>query len=891
MPADPHLKPAASPPAVASSLAESHAAGFSKAQQNFEASGDGRAFTLARSALVDSVVTELYRQYVSAKPSGPQNFCLLALGGYGRRELFPYSDIDLLFLSEDDESGEAQREAVAAMARTLWDLRLRVGSSSRTLDECGVLRRDNLEFPIALLDCRYLAGDARLFTRLRDRAIPRLLARDAKDLVRDIAEMTRQRHARSGNTIFHLEPNLKEAPGGLRDYHVARWLAQISQMEKTSRGAAPEDSWPSELRGDATQAFDFLSAARCFVHLRQGRDDNLLTYELQDEAAARGVGLSHGARVAPARWMQTYFRHARSIDRLTAQLLDDARPARASLYAIFQDWKSRASNADFSVVRGRIYPRQPAAVFDDPGLLLALFELLARHGLEPSREAERWVEQSLARVPAHHTVPGVAERLPRLPELWTRFRQILVLPHAAEALRAMHRLGLLDALFPEFRAIDSLVVRDFFHRYTVDEHSFMTIEHLKALGAAENPWERSLAEVLTEIERPELLFLALLFHDVGKGMPGDNHIARSLEALDGVMARLELEAEEREAVRFLVAQHLEMSATLQRRDIFDPETVRAFAGRVGTTERLKMLCLLTYADIKAVNPEALTPWKGEMLWQLYVAASNFFTRSVDEERLHAAREEAGQVDQVLRSVSPAATRQEFSAFLEGFPRRYLASRSPEEIAGHFARARQLARSPVQVSLRTRDHSFELTVLTADRPYLFASITGTLAAWGMNIVKAEAFANAAGTILDTFRFVDLFRTLELNPSETARFKQSVVDVLTGKADLRKLLSGRISPRTAQRVKVKISTQVRFDDASSSHSTLLELITQDRPGLLYEVSSTLADLGCNIEVALIDTEGQKVIDVFYLTRGGKKLGVAEQQAVRDALLEKLGQAVSG
>lgn len=884
MPADPHSKPVASPPApaAASSLVESHAAGFPKAQQNFEATGDGRGFTLARSALVDSVVSELYRRHVSAQPSGPENFCLLALGGYGRRELFPYSDIDLLFLSEDDERGEAQREAVAAMARTLWDLRLRVGSNSRTLAECGELRRDNLEFPIALLDSRYLAGDLELFTRLCDRAIPRLLARDAKDLVRDIAEMTRQRHARSGNTIFHLEPNLKEAPGGLRDYHVARWLAQIAQMEKSSKGAAPEDSWPFELRGDAAQAFDFLSAARCFVHLRQGRDDNLLTYELQDEAAARGVGLSHGARVAPARWMQTYFRHARSIDRLTSRLLDDARPARASLYAIFQDWKSRASNADFSVLRGRIYPRQPAAVFDDPGLLLGLFEFVARHGLEPSREAERWVEQSLTRV---------ADRLPRLPGLWTRFRQILVLPHAADALRAMHRLGLLDALFAEFRAIDSLVVRDFFHRYTVDEHSFMTIEHLKALRAAENSWERSLAEVLTEIEQPELLFLALLFHDVGKGMPGDNHIERSLEALEGIMARLELEVEEREAVRFLVARHLEMSATLQLRDIFDPETVRAFAERVGTTERLKMLCLVTYADIKAVNPEALTPWKGEMLWQLYVAASNFFTRSVDEERLHAAREEAGQVDQVLRFVSPPATRQELSAFLEGFPRRYLASRPPEEIAGHFALARQLARSPVQVSLRTRDHSLELTVLTADRPYLFASITGTLAAWGMNIIKADAFANAAGTILDTFRFVDLFRTLELNPSETARFKQNVVDVLTGKADLRKLLSGRISPRTAPRVKVKISTQVRFDDASSSHSTLLELITQDRPGLLYEVSSALADLGCNIEVALIDTEGQKVIDVFYLTRGGKKLGVAEQQAVRNALLERLGQAGSG
>lgn len=890
---DPPLKPVSAKPNSPSSLAAFYAGEFANIRQRFEMTRDGRAAAGEGSALVDALLEQLYGVGFSPQLSGTEKFCLVALGGYGRRELFPYSDVDLLFLSADGRTLLSQRETLAAISRTLWDLKLRVGCTARTLAECGQLQRDNLEFSIALLDARYLAGDTEVFARLRDRAIPRLVARARQDLVQDLVEMTRHRHAKYGNTIFHLEPNLKETPGGLRDYQVARWLTLISQLEKQPSWAAPEDLWPASLGSESRRALSYLSAARCFLHYLQGRDDNHLSYELQDRAAAFGIGHAPGQEVAAADWMRQYFRHARAIHRLTSGLLDDATPARSSLYAIVQDWRSRLSNSDFSVVRGRIFPRHPDAVLNDPSLLLRLFELVARHGLHPSREAERWVDESL---------PRIAAIGPRLPGLWHHFRQILLLPHAAEALRAMHRLGLLVPLFPEFRAIDSLVVRDFYHRYTVDEHSLMAIQTLEALrtlpappaavaaprsgpGDSTGAWEAKFAEMLAELEQPELLFLALLFHDVGKGMPGSSHIEGSLEALEAILERLDLAPEDRDTVRFLVAQHLEMSATLQRRDVFDPETVRNFAEQVGTLERLKMLCLLTYADIKAVNPEALTPWKAEMLWQLAVAAANYLTRSVDEERVHFTPAGLAQVERILPLLSPPATEQELSAFLEGFPRRYLAAHSPEEIARHFELARQLDQNPVWVSLRHRDRLFELTVLTADRPLLFASITGTLAAWGMNIVKADAFGNSSGTILDTFRFADLFRTLELNPSEIDRFTKSVAAVLRGEVNLQDLMKARVNPRRLPRSKVKVETEIRFDESSSTHSTLLELITQDRPGLLYRVSSALAELGCNIAVALIDTEGHKVIDVFYLTCGGAKLDLAKQKEIRRALVEQL------
>lgn len=873
---------------AAASLSDFYASEFARIRHAFESAGDGLAAASERARLVDGVVVRLYQEHLATHSSGPEGFCLVALGGYGRNELFPQSDIDLLFLSENNSGVRDLRDGVAALARALWDLKLRVANTSRTLAECGELHRDNMEFNVALLDCRYLAGDGGVFTRLRERTVPRTAARDHAEMVRRLLEMTEMRYGKYGGTIFHLEPNLKEAPGGLRDYHLARWLSRLFELERSARWIPPEELWSRQLGTAATGAHAFLAEARTFLHYRQERDDNHLTYELQDEAAAAAIGLSPRAALPPEEWMRHYFRHARSIHRLTAQLIEESAPPRTSLYGLFQDWRSRLSTPDFSVVRGRIFLRQPAA-FQNAVDLLGLFEFAARHGLDLSREAERHVEQAIPRLDDAATCSA---------GLWQALRRIFIAPHATAALRSMHRLGLLDALFPEFRAIDSLVVRDFYHRYTVDAHTLLTLENLERLrhperGRAFPEWQGRFAEILGELEQPELLFLALLFHDVGKGLDLGDHVRGSLNAAESVSERLSFEATERETVRFLILNHLEMSATVLRRDIFDAETVRAFAEKVGTAERLKMLTLLTYADVQSVNPEALTPWKGEMLWQLYAATSNRLTRSLDSERIQAGSEEDATA-RILPHLPPSATPSQLQAFLAGFPRRYVLTHSAKEIAAHFESAQHLGDEPVQVMLGARDHSYELTVLTSDRPFLFARLAGTLAAWGMNILKAEAFSNAAGIVLDTFRFADLHQTLELNPSERGRFCRHVAQVVTGRLNLQELLRGRVNPQTLPRTKVRVPTQIRFEDAPASsqperqrpRSTLLEVIAQDRPGLLYQISSALAELGLNIEVALIDTEGQKAIDVFYLTTRGTTLDAQEQEEVRKVLLHKLG-----
>jgi [protein-PII] uridylyltransferase len=856
-----------------SSLQDLYAEESAKIQQRFEQTGDGKSAIRERAALIDSVVSELWNE-VRANGGPAEGFCVSAMGGYGRRALFPYSDIDLLFLYAKEGNEEfLSRKAITPLSQSLWDLHLRVSPTTRTLAECGKLYRNNIEFNISLLDCRYICGDAKLFERLRTRVLPAMVIRESEALMQELTGLARTRHQKYGQTIFHLEPNIKDGPGGLRDYQVACWLAQIAEMRHSREWKDPAPLLPAPLRADAVKAIDFLDSVRCYLHYRQGRDLNVLTYELQSEAAAKGIGLHGGRAASPNDWMRAYFRQARAIYRLTV-LFEEVPQAKSVWKRLLGARRSPLSTPDFNVVDGRISLRQPASV-EDPKVMFRLFERVAQHNLKLTAETENAVEAAL---------PRIEKWLSTAPDVWEPFRKLLVLPYAAPALRAMHRVGLLDLIFKEFRAIDSLVIRDYYHRYTVDEHSLVTIANLHALASADAGADHRFHDILSSLEHADLLYLSLLFHDVGKGMPNESHVEGSLEAVRGVLERLRLDSFERETVTFLIANHLRMSATLLRRDIFDPEAVHDFARIVGTIEHLKMLTLFTYADIKAVNPEALTPWKAEMLWQLYAATENYLNRSVDDQRLYLAGEGAEQLERLIPKGEDAAEAERFRNFLDGFPRRYLLTHSSGEISAHYRMYRRLGHSVAEISITKRNEYYELVLVTKDRPFLFTNVVGTISSWGMNILKADACANRDGVVLDLLRFSDRFQTLDHNPSEVLRLKQQLVAAISGELDVAALMKRKFHPEKRP-PKVSVETRIHIDNECSSHSTVVEIVALDRPGLLYNISSTFAEHGFNIEVGLIDTEGGTATDVFYVTQKGAKLTPAGQHQLQLELQQRL------
>jgi len=754
--------------------------------------------------------------------------------------------VDLLLLFESERLALAHKDTISAFLQRLWDSGIRVSHSVRTPDECSEVHDRNIELNISLLDQRYLTGDRALYAELA-RRLPKFIHANRDALIRNLSQLTRERHTKYAGTFYHLEPNVKETPGGLRDYQLICWLQQLRETEITRLGIA--DPAP-----ELQQAFRFLARLRCYLHCQSGRDNNVLSFDAQDAIAeewnASGSAEAGTTRspIDAATWMREYYRHSRAIYRAAMRVLEASEAQSSSLFAQFRDWRSRLSNADFSVHRERAHFRAPHRLDVEPELVLSLFEFVARHGVRVSFEAEQRIESRIGLLREYFAEPRA---------LWPALNQILSLPHAPLAARAMHETGVLSAMFPELEQIECLVIRDFFHRYTVDEHTLVAMQNLWNMRGG-------YADMLAEVKQPGLLMFAVLFHDSGKGTPNEGHVDASLRLADRAVTRIRMPEQDRDTVLFLIQRHLDLSSAMQSRDLSDPQTIRDVAHQAETVERLKALTLVTHADISAVNPQTMTPWRSDQLWQLYLKVYNELTRSLESDRIDSVP--SGPPERVN--------------FLQGFPTRYLRTHTEAEIDGHMALEEMSRKKGVAVEIRKLESAWLLTLVAGDRPGLFASVAGTLSSFGMHILKAEAFSNRRGLALETLAFADPTRTLDLNPTEVDRLRATTERVIAGKTDVAELLRSRPKPTLPSR-KARIPARVSFDSEASRTATLIEIVAEDRPGLLFDLASAISSNGGNIEVVLIDTEAHKAIDVFYVTADGRKLTLEKQQILGESL----------
>jgi [protein-PII] uridylyltransferase len=447
-------------------------------------------------------------------------------------------------------------------------------------------------------------------------------------------------------------------------------------------------------------------------------------------------------------------------------------------------------------------------------------------------------------------------------------------------LSEMHDCGLLTAIFPELHAISCRVIRDFYHKYTVDEHTLLTIRGVERLLDPDLPSRGRVASLLAELRAPELLVLALLYHDVGKWKE-ENHAEESVRMAGPMMERLGIDPESRQDVVFLIGQHLQMSRAAFRRDSEDPTVVRQFAGLVGTDERLKMLCLMTLVDIQAVSTDTLTPWKEELLWRLYVDTYNQVTLGYADEVIEGHGAAAG----LLASRPDDIAEDELARFLEGFPRRYLALFPAEHIFRHLRLARDITRDAVHLFLEQKGGMWELTVVTLDKPALFSNISGVLSYTGMDILRGFAMTSPSGLVLDMFQFTDHEGFLRCNPGAEAQLEKRLQEAVAGRQDVSELLQRKERGVLHQRGPRRVAPVVTVDNEHSQRYTVVEIVAQDELGLLHRISRAVSAHGCDVDLVLISTEGNKAIDVFHLTRAGAKLPEDAQAALREDLQRML------
>jgi len=764
--------------------------------------------------------------------------------------------VDLLIVF-DGSVGAAEERLLKSILHPLWDLRLEVGHHIREITDVETVDSDNPEYLVALLDARYVDGDRDVFGAFSDACLRPGTAWQAPTLAA-LRDLIKRRHSQFNHTLYHLEPDVKNAPGGLRDISASRLLGHLS------RPGAP----PIFEEGRLAEAEDFMLRIRSILHLERGRNLNVLTHELQ-ETVASAFGLE---KVAPQRRVETlmsaYFHHARIVSRsLLVSLKSLAPPSDTKPLAIGRDLIKSSHEISFG---------------DDtyaslrPDMWLAAFETALDENCSVSSQVLTCIERHGDRYSPERFFLTAADRDRLLRILRPR-------PGLYARLSDMHNSGLLGRMFPEFKRIYCLVVRDFYHKFTVDEHTLRTIKNIESLCNPTALSRKRFGGLLAELKTPELLILSLIFHDVGK-WTDKNHSEEGVRMALGALRRIQLPEHDIETVVFLIRHHLQMSTTAFRRDADDPDVVHRFAKLVETEEQLKLLCLLTLADVEAVGPDVMTPWKEELLWQLYVDTYNRLTLGYGDEIINPAETSLHELQEERPADIEAS---EIELFLDGLPHRYLRCVDAPHVYEHIRLSRNIDGSKVHCTIENKDSIWELTIVSVDQAKLYAKICGVLSYFGMDILRGQAMSNGQGVALDIFQFTDTESFFRLNLTGQDEFIYRLQEVVAGREDIDKTLRPK-ERGLARRQHGRIKAIVHFNNQYSSRFSILEIVTLNTWGLLYRVSHLISRHNCDIELVLASTEGSRAIDVFHLTKNSAKLSADDTTALQQALQKLLDEA---
>jgi [protein-PII] uridylyltransferase len=854
----------------------------------------GREICRARAHVLDELLRHLVdavRQQIAA-PAGGSAWALVAIGGYGRGELNPHSDIDFMFLHDGGLMSRGQPSAFLktladSVLYTLWDVGLKVGHATRSIGECVTLANGDMQSKTSLIESRLIAGNESLYKGMQKLVLERCVRGHEDAYIRARIEDQTARRARFGNSPLMQEPNLKNGCGGLRDYQNLLWMSffkfSVHRLEELEQRQLIT---PVERR-ELDHAHDFLLRARNELHYQADRPVDALSKSLQPTVAYYLGYTDRSPVVRLERFMRDYYTHARNVHMLTrtleqrwALMRPQRRLAMPSIPSIAGLWRGRGAQGPVQTVDGlqvcdgELRAQSPRVLQEHPRRLMRLFLHAQQRGLRLHPEVLQYVRQNL------HLVDRKFIEDPHVRET---FLEILnQRGNVAPILRAMHEADFLGKYLPEFGRLTCLVQHEFYHQYTADEHTLVCIEKLDQIwGSTKAPFKHY-AEMFRNLERPQVLYLALLLHDAGKGSHSGPHEAAGKRLALRAARRLRLDAATTQTLGLLIEHHLLLTQVSQRRDLDDARVISDVAAKVRTSDNLVLLALHTFADSLGTSDKLWNDFKESLLWNLCNKTMKVLTGGTDFVR--AEEQQRQQLAADVRPLLPRAVQDdEVQAHFAHLPPRYFQIHPAREVAADILLAHRFMAlqwsetadplTPVMLWHNEADRGFaSVKVCTWNRPRLFSKIAGCLTAAGLNILSAQIFTRGDGMILDTF-FVQEAQSGKLpGRDERDSFENLLTSALTTDADVTQLIAGRPAVRSLYQSLEgeRIPTAVRVDNTISDTRTVIDVETEDRVGLLYVLSHTLADLDLDLSVAKICTEKGAAIDSFYVSEGdGSKL----------------------